>query len=126
MKSFVSIFLLCYFSLAAFVPQMDIDRLHQLPNFVAHFFEHQEESGDDDLGFIEFINIHYGQESQQPSDGHELPFKKHDCSISSHTFVTFSPGSEPASEIPSTELKESYSFQFTSQHIFDIWHPPRA
>lgn len=125
MKSTVSIFLLCYFSLAAFVPRMDFDRLYQIPDLAAHFFEH--EGPDDSLDFIEFINIHYGQESEEPTDGHELPFQEHDCCISCHTFASFSlEAGRLDFEAPIEKLKDSYISHFTSKHIADIWQPPRA
>src|SRR5699024_983479 len=119
MKSCVTIFLLCYFLLSALVPRMDFDWLYQIPDFAAHFFEHKED-GNDDLGFIEFINIHYGQESKEPADGHELPFQKHNCNIHSITFASFLFNSN--SFVLNTqfqELNDTYSLSFTSLHLSD-------
>lgn len=126
MKSFLSIFLICYFSLAALVPRMDFDRLNTIPDLVAHFLDH--ESSDDNLDFIEFLYDHYGSESEKPADGHELPFQGHDCCVTCHTFASFLPDitGSLASELPPADLQDTYTFHFTSKHISDIWQPPRA
>lgn len=127
MKSVLSIFLICYFSFAAIVPRMDFDRLATIPNLVGHFIDHDK--GDSNLSVIEFINVHYyGDKSEKPSDGHELPFQEHDCSLSGYLYASFLSdltGSLLAGFPPATFL-DSYSFHFTSKHTSDIWQPPRA
>src|SRR5690625_5629540 len=83
MKSFLSIFLICYFSLAALVPRMDFDQINTIPDLIAHFFDHEEDG--ESRSFVKFLDDHYGSESEKPTDGHELPFQKHDCTVTCHT-----------------------------------------
>src|SRR5699024_7970858 len=125
MKSFLSIFLICYFSLAALVPRMDFDRLNTIPDLVAHFLDHED--SDDSPDLIEFVKLHYGRESEKPADGHELPFQKHDCCVSCCSFASFLPGIYDLASVSTyAVLKSGYSFPFTSKHISDIWLSPTA
>lgn len=125
MKRSISIFLLCYFMLAAFVPRMDFDRLYQIPDLAAHFFEHQ--TTESTVSFADFIHEHYGDNSEKPTDGHELPFQKHDCSVVGSTVASLlAPVPALAFDFPSTPLISTHSLHFSSLHLFDIWQPPRA
>jgi hypothetical protein len=125
MKKYVSIFLLCLFSLAAFVPRMDLDRLYEIPDLAAHFLEHK--ASDNNTNFIDFIHNHYGKDSQQPSDGHELPFQKHDCSMIGGTVASFlSQADNFFFNFPSISIRTTYTQYFPSLFLSDIWQPPRA
>ena len=126
MKSFLSIFLICYFSLAALVPRMDFDQINTIPDLIAHFFDHEEDG--ESRSFVKFLDDHYGNESEKPADGHELPFQEHDCCVACLNVASFLPDitRSLASELPPTDLLDTYTFHFTSKHISDIWQPPRA
>src|SRR5690625_6371458 len=68
---------------------MDFDQINTIPDLIAHFFDHEEDG--ESRSFVKFLDDHYGSESEKPTDGHELPFQKHDCTVTCHTVASFLP-----------------------------------
>lgn len=115
--------------LAAMVPRMDMDRLQQIPDLIAHFVEHQDTQGENkSVDFIDFINQHYGNSNAEPTDGHNLPFHGHDCNVISYLFASFISGltGQVLYNPFSTAVTDTYTFHLTPQQLSDIWQPPRA
>src|ERR1700709_488282 len=60
---------------------IDLHDLAKVPYMISHFQQHRNTSVQ--FSFKDFLNLHYGSESNHDAEGHKqdsrLPFKNHDC-----------------------------------------------
>ena len=106
--------------------------LHELVKvgaFVFHYQEHLAESPG--LSLLEFIQIHYSSEvvyDEDYSRDMQLPFKTADC-ISLSAPCTLPQVMEPSLPQAGIPLSPKLLFRtqtvHTSQHLSDIWQPPK-
>ena len=129
MRKLTAIFLLPVFLFGALVPVQAQEELTKLSSLLEHFQEHQIETPE--LTFLQFLNIHYGEEFAQHRSAHDhtsLPMK------TAHNHMhTPAPAVLPmavlnASNLPATVANQpvfaDQSYTFILLH--DIWQPPRA
>ena len=107
------------------VTQTPLGQLLKLPVLMEHFNKHQENEG---VSFLEFLNEHYSKEHNDAdhSEDEKLPFKSMTLQSPGFAIVTaiFNEDAALNFTVPGNIiLNEFYTPQ---QHLFAIFHPPRA
>ncbi len=110
------------------VGNTEVGQLFKLPQLVNHFFQHHRLNPD--LGFFEFIAMHYGGDDGTKADDDfdkQLP-----CHNSDHTtlHVAYSPMVKefPAADFnywPNKEYSDRLQSGTSSKHVLLILQPPR-
>jgi len=109
----------------------ELRELSKLGAFINHYFEHKEQN--QDLSLIDFIEIHYLQNTSKNNDYEKdmkLPFKSHNCSshhISESSYLSALNYhlQEPIFIIQCANISKDNSY-LPSSYLSDIWQPPRA
>lgn len=133
MRKTLSILLSFHILLAAFMPGWEMHELVKVPYLVSHYQEHRDTEKNDTFGFIDFLELHYGDKAQEHrqqkhASDNSLPFQNHNHQY--HSVSIFIPASYVSNfSIPlenTLKLYEVYSHNFSSGISFSIWQPPRA
>ncbi len=126
LKKAISILFLSIYLMAS----TEAHQLLKLPVVFEHFVEHQQE--DSNIGFLEFLDIHYLHGSPKDADydrDMQLPFKtSSDCvsvfasaSISNHLLISID---MPLFYVKSFKVELDHN-QPLSSYLANIWQPPR-
>ncbi len=133
MQKTISISLLFIFSLTAVVPSTTWGDMAKIANLLEHYQVHKNE--DSSLSFWSFMQLHYGADFQMHQTAHDhskLPLKNATPSVCAFIIVndiaysTFNIITLLTIPEPQKAVLPSYVHIFTSQHLSDIWQPPRC
>ena len=104
----------------------------KLPVVFQHFTEHQKENHQ--IGFIEFLDMHYMQDSPKDKDYQrdmQLPFKSTNDCITSIIYPAFIPVMMQPLQMELVEITSVKIFFLKDQSIqnsflSNIWQPPKS
>lgn len=105
----------------------DLSEMTKLPELHEHYQLHKEEKGD--MGFLEFLGMHYMGEAHEGDHDHHLPFHDDVDQIIVHIPAITSTNIEP--EGKTVIISHSSSWPqvkdfLPSELSFEIWNPPRV
>jgi hypothetical protein len=110
----------------AIIPGQSLSELHKIPALVNHYKQHQVANLDKEMGFLDFLLMHYKQgSSHKQEENHEdLPFFHNCCAgiLYTHHLVQiaiFSMVEQP--HLLTQEVKNEYTY---NRH-HSIFQPPR-
>ena len=125
----MKIFLIILLALQLLTGNQFLAEMVKIPILLEHFQEHK--AVNQNLGFIAFLKMHYGDPEHQKSDARHdtLPLKAH-TSAHAETFVCLleTPPSvfEPISQDIGNKIRILKNNQFSDSKIrFSIFQPPR-
>ena len=129
MRRSAAIFLLVLFLFSALLPVPVKEELAKLPSLLEHFQEHKLETPE--LGFLQFLQIHYGAEFASHHSAHDhsdLPMKSScDHVHLSAPLVLPGPAIPKFCSIAATVQLPHFSDQvYHFLLLHDIWQPPQA
>ncbi|MBO0940052.1 hypothetical protein J2I47_26140 [Fibrella sp. HMF5335] len=128
MKSVVAIVLSCWILGGSLFPGFSIDQSAHLGDLIQHYQQHRRDNTD--LGFTDFINMHYGADSEHqkhPNHSH------HNLPSSGHSMPVFTPGVVRLVATPSLVqvlvLRSANFFRTADLYsflaVFALINPPR-
>ncbi|QHT66540.1 hypothetical protein GXP67_07660 [Rhodocytophaga rosea] len=120
-------FLVFFFAVASFLPQMDTYELSKLPHLIEHYQEHSSQNTSFTL--LDFLSLHYGAQKKNHEDTHQdagcLPFQQH--AVSGLFFmletVYFTCTRQSAYQIIT---KPFYKTAHYTVYLATIWQPPKS
>ena len=124
MKKIIAIFLLTVYLSST----TEIYQLLKLPFLAEHFLEHKNDN--QNLSFVEFLELHYANNKKSDESDKKLPFKSHDIVV--NIALTGFLQKPIFFKIESPEFKELnpvciYDELFIGSAHFDaIWNPPKS
>ena len=117
--------------LVNFLPNQDMHELSGIASLIEHYHEHEHQDHDDehdDIGFLDFLGMHYADEHHKNSAGHEnLPFHhSHPSTVVNYFFtplynLVFQPAHYAAVDKP----KFNFASRLISSFSNCIWQPPK-
>jgi hypothetical protein len=132
MRKLLTILLSLHILLAAFMPGWEMHELVKVPYLISHYQDHRHSEKNDAFGFIDFLELHYGDKAQEHrqqkhTSDNSLPFQNHNHQF--HSVSIFIPVTNTSYvSIPlenRLKLHEIYSHNFSSEFSFSIWQPPK-
>lgn len=112
--------------LVNFLPNQDMHELSGIAELIEHYHEHEHDH--DDIGFLEFLSLHYADERHKNSAGHEnLPFHhNHSGTVVNYFFLPlYSLVFQPAHYVAVDKPKFSFKSKLISSFSTYIWQPPK-
>lgn len=128
MKSVVAFVLSCWILVGSLFPGFSVDQSARLGDLVQHYQQHRQDNVG--LRFIDFINMHYGADSdhqKHPNHSH------HNLPSSGHSMPVFTPGVVRLAVTPSLVqilvLTDANFFRAADLYsflaVFALINPPR-
>jgi hypothetical protein len=127
----IAILISVHFMIASLLSNNEFAGLVRMGNLVTHFYHHLNEHKED-ISFIEFLALHYLDQSHLQKDKHEheeLPLHNHTSHCQAENFIIelsniFEPYTYPAF-IGNKSFNSFYIEHFFKGPLLDIWQPPK-
>lgn len=114
------------------IPGQELHAFSGVKAMVAHFHaheqEHEHESADHGLDFLEFLYLHYADETHKDSEGHDnLPFHHNHQGVAVNYFMVpaTSMVPEPAAAALVVKPPSFFESRLLSPLVYSIWQPPK-
>jgi hypothetical protein len=114
------------------IPSQEMHELFGIKAMTAHFHEHEEQHEHEDaahgMNFLDFLYLHYADETHKNSEGHEnLPFHHNHQGVVVNYFISPATSLVPKPATASLAVKSPVFFEsrFLSPFVYSIWQPPK-
>ncbi len=132
MLRLLHVILATYLLVLSGIPGQEMHELFGIRAMTAHFHEHEEqhehEDTDHGMGFLEFLYLHYADETHKDSEGHDnLPFHHNHQSGVVNYFVapTASMVPQPAAALLAVKAHSFFESRLLAPLVYSIWQPPK-
>lgn len=132
MTRILHVILATYLLVLSGIPGQEMYELFGIKAMAAHFHEHEEqhehEGTDHGMDFLEFLYLHYADETHKDSEGHDnLPFHHNHQGVAVNYFMipTTNMIPQPATALLATKAHSFFVSRLLSPLVYSIWQPPK-